>query len=850
MLFALRSAVIGLALTLFSISTLAFTPTAEQIEQFKRMSPAQQEAIASSMGVNLDDINAMLEEGAGGSDSTQKNPGQVPVSGKRTADNPTGQAVSAADSSSAMMAAGAMGQGMTIPGMPGVPMSPEALMMFMDSKEDKGLQPYGYDLFDFGAETFTPAEDIPIPAEYILGPGDTINVQLYGKESSKHELVITRNGTIDFPRIGPVPFAGLTFKQVSDKIEELVREQMIGINASVSMGMLRTIRVFVLGDVNIPGSYVVGSLSTMTNAIFASGGITQIGSLRNIELKRNGLTISKLDLYDLLLNGDTSKDSRLLPGDVIFVPPVGTRAGIDGAVKRPAIYELKNEKTAADLVRLAGGLKAQAYLQGSKIKRQGKQGELTLSKVSLEGNKASKVKIENGDVLMVGSNLEELNDVIHVSGHVKRETSYAWQANLRFSDIITSADALLALPDLDIALIEREVPGTREIQILSFEPTQAWRSPHSEADPLLQARDKLYLFGFEQDRTLVLADLIYRLKLQANIEQREQTVIVNGSVRFPGEYPFSQNMSARQLSLLAGGFTKSALNREAEITRYELDEDYERIVLHIAANLESNDPVLEAGDVLRVQQIPLWHTKETVELVGEFRHPGTYAILPGETLTDVINRAGGLTHQAYAEGSIFSRLELRKLEEKRLAALREQVAADIATSSLEASKASADIDRDEANQILANIDGTEALGRLVIDLPGILDRPDVLDFQLADGDILEIPRFKPSITVLGEVQFATSHFYNPELDVNDYLSRSGGFKRSADKKRVYVIKANGSVVLPKGNGWFGGRSVALTPGDTIIVPLDTRRVDRISIWASVTQIMYQAAIGIAAIGGL
>ncbi|WP_239923482.1 SLBB domain-containing protein [Agaribacterium haliotis] len=835
MRFALCRAVVGfVTLLAFSSFSQAFTPTAAQIQQFKNLPPAEQKALAAAMGVDMDDVNSFIDGNvkSGGS----QRPMVAPVSGPRSASNPTG--APGVEAETMNPAYDPMGLGLT--GQEGTD--------YLEHEEE--LQPFGYKLFDYGADTFSPAEDIPIPAEYVLGPGDTLFVQLYGKESSKHELLITRDGTIDFPRIGPVPFAGLTFAQASAKIEEVVAEQMIGINASVSMGPLRSIRVFILGDVNIPGSYVVGSLSTMTNALFSSGGISEYGSLRNIQLKRGGKLITTLDLYDLLLRGDTSKDSRLLPGDVIFVPPVGRRAGIDGAVKRPAIYELASERSAADLLKLAGGLRAEAYLADSKIQRQSDDGETTLSKVDLSAKQASRFKLKDGDLLLVGENLNELNNVVEVSGHLKRETSYAWQKGLRFSDIIPNSDAFLALPDLDIALIEREIPGSREIEVHAFSPNKAFAQKRSAQDPELKARDKLYFFGFIDDRTEQLAELLERVKLQANIEQRELTVIVNGSVRFPGEYPLAVNMSARQLTLLAGGFTASAIDRDAEITRYVLNEQDERMVVHLETDLETDNPVLEAGDILRIQQIPLWKDKETVELVGEFRHPGTYAILPGETVNDVIRRAGGLTPHAYVEGTVFSRLELRQLEAKRLESLKQQVAADLAAASLEASKASADIDSEEANQIMENLNSTKPLGRLVIDLPGILTYPDELDFQLVGGDIIEIPRFKPSVTVLGEVQFPTSHFYNDRLDVDDYLNRSGGFKRNADKKRVYVVKANGRVILPEGNGWFGGRSVGLSPGDTIIVPLDTRRVDKISVWASVTQIMYQAAIGIAAIGAL
>lgn len=253
-----------------------------------------------------------------------------------------------------------------------------------------------------------------------------------------------------------------------------------------------------------------------------------------------------------------------------------------------------------------------------------------------------------------------------------------------------------------------------------------------------------------------------------------------------------------------------------------------------------------AGDTLRIKQIPLWQKKESISLLGEVVHPGNYTILPGETIMDVLHRAGGLTPHAYPEGAVFSREELRQLEAERLEDLRDKIESDIAAVSLQEGKVS----NEKSEQILENLNQVKALGRMVIDLPAIMSHPNELDFQMVGGDTLEVPRYKPSVTVVGEVQFPTSHFYDKRLTVDDYVDRSGGTKYNADKKRIYVVKANGRVFLPSNSAWFKNRSQAIDPGDTIIVPLDTDRVDRLTVWSSVTQIMYQAALGIAAIGKL
>ena len=325
-------------------------------------------------------------------------------------------------------------------------------------------------------------------------------------------------------RFGPVPIAGLKLDDAIKKIETVVSEQMIGIKSSITMGKLRTIRIFVLGEVEIPGSYVVGSLSTMTNAIFASGGISNIGSLRRIQLKREGEVVTELDLYDLLLKGDTRNDARLLPGDVIFVPPIGKTASVEGAVKRPAIYELIQEKSAQQLIELAGGLTATAYLPASKIERISDRGEKTLVDIEYQGRLNAQLQIKAADKLIVGDSLDQVTDTVSLVGHVKRAEEQAWKKGLTFTDIVSNVDDLLPLPDLNLAIIARENIHTREIEILSFSPKAALASPKSEADIALMPRDELRIFGFEEERTELLEDLVSKLKLQASFKQRHKIV--------------------------------------------------------------------------------------------------------------------------------------------------------------------------------------------------------------------------------------------------------------------------------------------------------------------------------------
>ena len=808
------------AVTVMSLQAYAqaqgFTPTAEQIQQFKSMSPAQQQQMAEAAGI---DINALMSSHQDSKQPVLSDGGDTSDSKSTQQKNETGDDETKSEEK-----------------------------VDDDRTGPAKLPLFGRDLFQNNLDAFRPATDIPVPANYVMGPGDTLVIQLYGKENLAHSLVLNREGQVQFPQIGPVTLAGLTFSQAQKVIEQIVSEQMIGVKASVTMGALRTIRVFVLGEVKRPGSFTVGSLATMTNALFASGGITDVGSLRNIQLKRRGELVTTLDLYSLLLNGDTSNDARLLPGDVIFVPPLGKTVGITGQVKRPATYEIQGDATINTLINLSGGLTNNAYLPISYLVRHDNFGERTLINIDLSTTDGKRYELHDGDLLSIAAKLDFINNQVILAGHVKRPGPRSWGPNLRFTDLIPTPRELLPNPDIQVALIQRFSVETRRVEVMLFSPTEAWQAPGSDKDPQLQGFDVVQIFNYDDKRDQQLADVVKQLEAQARFNERKKVVSISGSVRFPGVYPLAENMTSQQLIQLAGGLTESALDSNGEITRYGIDEQRQRLVVHIEVNLSAAPVELEPGDTLQVKQIPLWKQKETVELVGEVMFPGTYTILPGETLVDVLTRAGGLTPHAYATGAVFSRLELRELEQQRLTELKDKLQGEIAASSAAGVQTGQEqVSLEEAEQLMKNLNTIKPLGRMVIDLPAILKTPQYHDFQLESGDTLTIPRYKPSVTVVGEVQYPTSHFYDQTLDAISYIERSGGYKKNADEQRVYIVKANGSVIQPESSAWFRADRESIQPGDTIVVPLETDRVDKLTVWSRATQIIYQAALGAAAL---
>ncbi len=811
--------VIGLCLN--SNIAHSFTPTEAQIEQFKRLSPDEQKRIAEQFGVDVGQLQS-------GQNNIQPALEQ-PLSQPRAA-IPEYQPADGIENESSEF---------------------EKENIFdTEMFSDDELRMYGYDLFDNNAEAFTPSEDIPVPSDYVIGPGDTFVVQLYGKENASYDFVVSREGRIHFPEIGPISLTGLSFTQVQQLISKTISEQMIGVKSSVTMGAIRSIRVFVLGEALRPGSLVVSSLSTITNALFASGGITKIGSLRNVQLKRKGKIVATLDLYDMLLGGDTSNDVRLFSGDVIFIPPIGRTVSVDGEVRRPAIYELKDETTAQELVNLAGGLLPTAFPSESKIRRIDRNGDRTVFGVNLATNSGLGTILKAADELVVHSVLDTFENVITLEGHVKRPGLTAWKPGMRVNDVIESIESLLPSADLKTALIKREIMPSRNITLLTFELSRAISEPYGENNIELHPQDTIIVFDLKKERATSeqMSEIISTLRLQSSRENPVKTVTINGSVRFPGVYPLTEGMTARKLIQLAGGLSQNAFDLSAEVTRKVIDDkqilqtEYKNIELDFANSFK-----LIEQDTINIRQLPEWSPKEEINISGEVVFPGTYTIRRGETLAQVVERAGGFTKQAYPIGAVFTRVELKELEKERLLELRQKLQSEIAALNIEQQNSSEKVDTEDAEQLLESIESTEPLGRMVIDLPKQLSGGAASSVRVVGGDELFVPRHKQSVTVLGEVQFPTSHLYDDDLDVYEYIDRSGGTSVKADKNRIYVVKANGRVVLPSSSAWFRRSSATIEPGDTVVVPLDTDRIKSLTLWGSVSEIFYQIALGAAAV---
>jgi protein involved in polysaccharide export with SLBB domain len=726
------------------------------------------------------------------------------------------------------------------------------------------LMPFGYNLFEQAPSTFAPVNDIPVPPDYRIGPGDTVTVELFGKRVGRYQLVVDRAGALTLPEFGPIQVAGLTFDQVRTEIERRVAEQATGTRASVAMGQLRSIRVFVVGDVVSPGSYTVSGLSTITNALFVSGGVSPIGSLRNIELKRHGRTVARLDLYDLLLKGDTSQDSQLQQGDAIFVLPIGHTAAIAGQVRRPAIYELRGAASVGDLIELAGGLNAEADPRAVRMERIGENRERTVVDLDLTVAADRSRELLAGDTLTVPKVLDDTNGVTLV-GNVQRPGAYAWSQGMRLTDLLGSLQAFKIDADQRYIVIRREHAPDRRVEVLSADATRAFAAKGSDADLLLQSRDRVIVFTTQADRGGVLTDLLQELRAQARDNAPMPVVSISGRVRAPGDYPLESNMTVADLIRAGGGLDDAAYPATVELTRYQVIEGQARktqvVELDLANLVASGDSSQEASgartplrayDVVVVKETPNWREQESITLRGEVRFPGIYPIRSRETLSSVIARAGGLTEGAFAKGSVFTREEIKDQEREQIGRLANRMQSDLTLLAVQ----SAQTKNESGAQMLAagqslltQLRSAQPSGRLVIDLKSALaHQHSQEDIELRDGDTLIVPRARQYVTVIGEVQNPTSHVWKSGLTRSNYVRLSGGTTPRADEKRIYVVKANGSVVTASGNSWFDNDAGAvLEPGDTIVVPLDAERMRALPLWTAVTTIIYNLAVAVAAV---
>lgn len=883
----------------FASYSMAQTPTPEQIKMFQNLPADQQQALASKYGFSIPS-----------SSSSNKSPYENPQVIKPRAES-----------------SGAV--------------SSNIEEQWLKKGEQEELKRFGLDLFAGSPSTFAPISDVPVPANYTVGAGDEIIVQLFGKENETHRLHVNRAGTINFPSLGPVNVAGMHFSDVRDSLTQRVKEQMIGVRSDISLGELRTMQVFVMGDAYKPGAYTVSALTTISQAIYYSGGFGESGALRDIQLKRDGKIIRKLDMYDLLLKGDASNDVRLLPDDVVLIGSVNDTVSIEGEINRPAIYEVKAGETYQQLIQMAGGFTANAHVEQLEIKRYASHGAREALTLDFNKTQDRQSKVKNGDAIKILKKSEELTRYVQIEGDVRHPGYVEWRNGLRVADLFKSVDsAFNSTADVNYAVVVREINPQRDIEVFQLSLANAILSPGSRDNLQLQSRDRILVFNrfnnedldtlatqeavskaktleqaqeqaeleqqkeqevmsssvavshsengmlnnqnateqakpakiifrgkeiTEEDfeklkqntRRTLLAPVLLQLQQQSRLGLAPQIAEVFGEVKHPGRYPITPRMTVSTLIEAAGGLTYNAFTINAELARTAINSaderayiDVERIDLRKAIQGSASDDAIIVGrDRLNILEKPNVKLQSTVTLQGEVRFPGTYTVRQGETLNELLERAGGLTEFAHPQGAIFTREALRLQEQKLL----NQYAADMRKETAKKTfRADSNIgsvisDPEKTLAFVEEASRSKALGRMVVQLNRILKGERSADFMLEDGDFLFVPTFRNTVSIMGEVQVPITYLLDDKLDVDDYLNKAGGAKKQADEDRIFVVRADGSVYKPSSGYWFGNNKEGLKAGDTIVVPIDTDYRDALSTWTAATQILYQTGVAINAL---
>jgi polysaccharide export outer membrane protein len=714
----------------------------------------------------------------------------------------------------------------------------------------------------FGHEFFAGLEEIDldqmsfIPADYKVGPGDVLEILLFGQRNESFNLLINRDGIIQFPNIGPISVfeQGRDFVSLKNAINRKIKEFLgEGVQSSISLGSLRSIPIFVLGQVNRPGHYMIPPYASITTALRLAGGISEKGSMRDVTLKRKGSVVGKMDLYDLFLRGDASADEVLLAGDVVFVSALGEQVVVTGEVQHPALYELIKTVSLAELLKMSGGISSRGHPKLIKLERRNEFGRYDLIDLDISADKD--FMIHGGDIVKVPKAEARFVQAVELVGPVERAGFYQWKKGLSLKKLFNESGVFLDHADMKFGYLVRQ-DSFRNLTIKKFYPRSVLLN-QSNLD--LLPEDRIIILSNQSlaNRFADIRRVLIELRKQTHNATKTKIVSVLGEVHFAGDYLLAEQMTVHDLVLAAGGLNDNAFSVGAELTRSTLDDDSTSQINHIrikpAEYLESNNSVdfyLQPYDTLSIKPIPSWSSGQSVELKGEFKFPGTYKINKGETLKEVIARAGGLTKAAFVPGTFFSRKALFEREEKEKERMILQLESDLGSASLDALNA-AEVERSQtaAKSLLSKLKATESTGRLVIDLEKLLQQKSN-DFYLKDGDVIDIPDRPSSVSVLGEVLFPSSHLHLEDLSREDYLQKSGGFTANADKDRIFVVKANGSVISDAQNKWFGASGNdggKMEAGDVIIVPIDVQKSRFLEQLSYSSQIIYQMAVAAAAV---
>ncbi|MGA8939216.1 MAG: SLBB domain-containing protein [Acidobacteriaceae bacterium] len=758
---------------------------------------------------------------------------------------------------------------------------------FVASTSGQVLPIFGTNLFRSVPSTFAPLNMTPVPSDYVIGPDDELRVRVWGQVNFQSNLRVDRSGEIYLPQVGPVHVAGLPFSALDAHLRQAIGRVYKNFDLTADIGQIRAIQVYVAGEARRPGVYTVSSLSTLVDAVFASGGPSIEGSMRHIELKRGSQVVTDFDLYDLLVHGDKSKDVKLLPGDVIFIPPVGAEVAITGSVRTPAIYELRTSgelragESLDELIADAGGVSAVAAEARVSIERISDHHDRYAMEVAYDAT-GLKTTLADGDLVHVYSIVPLYQKTVTLRGNIANPGRFAWHAGMRVSDLI---------PDKD-SLITRNYWWRRAqlgLPAPEFEPVPSFanmRQPREGNPVTLRTREQRnnYADGTAPDVSGIgdgRNDAQDQLQQDAYGAQQGQYGTQQNQ-RLNAQARASNSSLAAQQSSLSSNLQANTQRTEVRQIAPEIDWDY-AVIQRLDPNTlkttlvpfdlgklvldhdSSQDLELQAGDVISIFsdadiRVPVAQQAKLVTLSGEFMHAGVYSVQPGETFRHLVERAGGFTPNAYLYGSEYTRESTRAMQQARIDEYVQNLSMEIqrgnmsvAASSVGSSQdlASAAAAQNNENSLLNSLRQIRATGRIVLRFnPSSSGSSSLPDITMEDGDHFIVPPVPATVNVVGAVYDQNSFLFAAGRKVGEYLEMAGGPNRDADRKHEFLIRADGEVVshdLGKGlwSNQFNGLRVY--PGDTIVVPEKTYKPSALRGFLEYSQMFSQFALGAAAI---
>ncbi len=757
---------------------------------------------------------------------------------------------------------------------------------FVAQSVGSALPLFGYNLFRNAPNTFAPLNNVPVTQDYVIGPGDELIISVWGQVEVSQSVEVDRNGMINLPKIGPVSVVGVRYQNLQSHLKVAVSKIYRNFELDVTLGKLRSIQIFVVGQAARPGSYTVSSLSTLVNALFASGGPSAIGSMRHIQLKRGEKIVTEFDMYDLLLRGDKSKDVQLLPGDVIFIPTIGALAAISGSVNKPAIFELKNNETLATLLNLAGGLTNVASGKKVEVERIHEHAIRKVDEFLLDTAGLLK-PIHDGDVVLVNPISVRFDNAVKLQGNVAMPMRYIWKQDMRVADLLAGSNALVPTAywarqnsgainsrynkkevNWDYAVLQRFDQDNLTTHLVAFNLGKAIKGDPLD-NMLLQPGDVVTIFSAEDALPKTENDVMLKGSIFTPSDRRfvwregmHVRDLVPSAQALIETYDYWQNAKTGSLSSgINWGYASVVRLQATDLSRNMLSIDLGKALIE---SDQANNIALLPGDELTIytndeMQVPAEKRNRFVRLEGEVLHPGLYQVQAGETLRQLVQRVGGISTHAYLFGSEFSRESTRKVQQARLEEIIARMEADVQRNAMQSataglSKDDAELSRLQAQSqqsLVAKMRQVKATGRIVLELPSeAVALNNLPELTLEDGDRFFIPIAPSTVSVMGTVYNQNAFIYRKGQNVGDYLEKSGGPTRDGDKDDVYLIRADGQVISKRqssyafGYGGFSGRTAM--PGDVVVVPEKLDKYNFTKDLKDWTQIFYQFAFGVAA----